>query len=184
MDLSLRLLRTLAAVAEHGSMTRAARQLNLTQQAVSSQIRQLERVVGTALVDRLPTGIELTSAGQVVLKQGEALLLAAQAMAAEAQVAGASGPKPLRIAFKAQSTAHFMPEVEAALRRQAPGLEVRPIASHTLPDELDALLESAPTPRSCGFRSATILASRSIRCSRRSAGWHYHPATRWPSEPR
>jgi molybdate transport repressor ModE-like protein len=141
VDLSLRLLQALAAVAEKGSMTRAARQLNLTQQAVSSQIRQLERVVGTALVDRLPTGIELTSAGQVVLKQGEALLLSAQAMVAEARVAGAGSPEPLRIAFKAQSTAHFMPEVEAALRRQAPDLEVRPIASHTLPDELDALLE-------------------------------------------
>jgi len=141
VDLSLRLLQALAAVAEEGSMTRAARRLNLTQQAVSSQIRQLERVVGTALVYRLSTGIELTSAGQVVLKQGEALLQSAKAMVAEARVAGATSPEPLRIAFKAQSTAHFMPEVEAALRLQAPDLEVRPIASHTLPDELDALVE-------------------------------------------
>ena len=60
------------------------------------------------------------------LKQGEALLLSAQAMLAEARVTGAGSPEPLRIAFKAQSTAHFMPEVEAALRRQAPDLEVRP----------------------------------------------------------
>jgi len=37
-----------------------------------SQIRQLDRLVGTPLVERLPTGIEPTSAGQVVLKQGEA----------------------------------------------------------------------------------------------------------------
>jgi molybdate transport repressor ModE-like protein len=141
VDLSLRLLQALAAVAEEGSMTRAARQLNLTQQAVSSQIRQLEKVVGTPLVYRLSTGIELTSAGQVVLKQGEALLLSAQAMVAEARVAAATAPEPLRIAFKAQSTAHFMPEVEAAMRKQAPELEVRPVAVHTLPDELDALLD-------------------------------------------
>ena len=122
-------------------MTRAARQLNLTQQAVSSQIRQLERVVGTPLVYRLSTGIELTAAGQVVLKQGETLLLSASAMVAEARVAGATAPEPLRIAFKAQSTAHFMPEVEAAMRKQAPELEIRPLAVHTLPDELEALLE-------------------------------------------
>lgn len=122
-------------------MTRAAGQLNLTQQAVSSQIRQLERTVGTALVERLPTGVELTAAGQVVLKQGETLLASAHAMVAEARVVGSERPQPLRIAFKAQSTAHFMPGVEAALRLQAPDLEVRPIASHTLPDELDALLE-------------------------------------------
>ncbi|WP_414688239.1 hypothetical protein [Mycobacterium sp.] len=35
-------------------------------------MRQLERLVGTPLVERLPTGIEPTPAGQVVLKQGEA----------------------------------------------------------------------------------------------------------------
>ncbi|MFI5712372.1 LysR family transcriptional regulator [Kribbella sp. NPDC051620] len=141
MDLSLRLLQALAAVAQEGSMTRAGRQLNLTQQAVSSQIRQLEKVVGCALVERLPTGIELTAAGQIVLKQGEALLLSAHAMVAEARVVGAERPQPLRIAFKAQSTAHFMPGVEAAIRAQMPDLEVRPLAVHTLPDELAALLD-------------------------------------------
>ncbi|MFF1817987.1 LysR family transcriptional regulator [Kribbella sp. NPDC058245] len=141
MDLSLRLLQALAAVAEDGSMTRAARRLNLTQQAVSGQIRQLERVVGTALVVRLATGIELTAAGLVVLKQGEALLQSAEAMVSEARMVGAGRSEPLRITFKAQSTAHFMPAVEAALRKQAPDLEVQPIASHTLPDEIDALLE-------------------------------------------
>ncbi|WP_350278107.1 LysR family transcriptional regulator [Kribbella sp. HUAS MG21] len=141
MDLSLRLLQSLEAVAAEGSMTRAARTLNLTQQAVSGQIRQLERVVGTPLVERRPTGVELTAAGQVVLKQGAALLAAAQAMVTEARLAATGRPDPLRIAFKAQSTAHFMPAVEAALRAEAPELEVRPIASHTLPDELDALTE-------------------------------------------
>jgi DNA-binding transcriptional LysR family regulator len=53
----------------------------------------------------------------------------------------AGRPDPLRITFKAQSTAHFMPAVEAALRRGAPEVEVRPIASHTLPDEIAALVE-------------------------------------------
>lgn len=139
VDLSLRLLQALDAVAAEGSMTRAARTLNLTQQAVSGQIRQLERVVGAPLVERRPTGIELTAAGEVVLKQGAALLSSAQAMVAEARLAASGRPDPLRIAFKAQSTAHFMPAVEAALRLEAPELELRPIASHTLPDELDAL---------------------------------------------
>ncbi|GAB3931592.1 LysR substrate-binding domain-containing protein [Kribbella albertanoniae] len=141
MDLSLRLLQALAAVAEDGSMTRAARRLNLTQQAVSGQIRQLERIVGTPLVVRLSSGIELTAAGQVVLKQGEALLSSAEAMMSEARMVGAARSEPLRIAFKAQSTAHFMPAVEAALRRQAPDLEVQPISSHTLPEEIEALVE-------------------------------------------
>jgi molybdate transport repressor ModE-like protein len=141
VDLSLRLLQSLEAVAAEGSMTRAARTLNLTQQAVSGQIRQLERVIGTPLVERRPTGIELTAAGEVVLKQGAALLSSAQAMVTEARLAASGRPDPLRIAFKAQSTAHFMPAVEAALRQEAPELELRPISSHTLPDEIDALVE-------------------------------------------
>jgi molybdate transport repressor ModE-like protein len=141
VDLNLRLLQSLEAVAAEGSMTRAARVLNLTQQAVSGQIRQLERVVGAPLVERRPTGIELTTAGQVVLKQGVALLSSAQAMVADARLAASGRPDPLRVAFKAQSTAHFMPAVEAALRQEAPDLELRPIASHTLPDELDALVD-------------------------------------------
>lgn len=141
VDLSLRLLEALEAVAAEGSMTRAAGVLNLTQQAVSGQIRQLERVIGTPLVERRPTGIELTAAGEVVLKQGAALLSSAQAMVTEARVTAAGRPDPLRITFKAQSTAHFMPAVEAALRRGAPEVEVRPIASHTLPDEIAALVE-------------------------------------------
>ncbi|GAA1582344.1 MULTISPECIES: LysR family transcriptional regulator [Kribbella] len=138
--MSLRLLQALDAVAAEGSMTRAARTLNLTQQAVSGQIRQLERVVGTPLVERRPTGIELTAAGEVLRKQGAALLSSAQAMVTEARLAASGRRDPLRITFKAQSTAHFMPAVEAALRAEAPDLELRPIASHTLPEELDALV--------------------------------------------
>lgn len=141
VDLSLRLLQALAAVAHEGSMTRAGARLNLTQQAVSGQIRQLERLVGTPLVERLSSGIELTAAGEVVLEQGETLLSSAEAMMSEARQVAAGRPKPLRVAFKAQSTAHFMPAVEAALCLQAPDLELQPVAVHTLPDELAAVLE-------------------------------------------
>jgi DNA-binding transcriptional LysR family regulator len=47
----------------------------------------------------------------------------------------------VRIAFKAQSTAHFMPEVEAALCRTASDVQVEPVAMHTLPDEIQALVD-------------------------------------------
>ena len=122
-------------------MSRAAGRLMMTQQAVSGQIRQLERVVGTPLVRRLSSGVELTPAGQVVLKQGRSLLTASTAMVSEARLVGAGRSGRLRIAFKAQSTAHFMPEVEAALHRVAPDLEVEPLAAYTLLDEIAALVD-------------------------------------------
>ncbi|WP_432846990.1 LysR family transcriptional regulator [Amycolatopsis sp. CA-161197] len=139
MDLNLRLLKALEAVADEGSMTRAAGRLMMTQQAVSGQIRQLERVAGTPLVRRRSSGVELTAAGQVFLKQGRELLSACSAMVSEARLVGSGLSGRLRIAFKAQSTAHFLPDVESSLRRVAPDVQVDALAVHTLPDELDAL---------------------------------------------
>src|SRR2546425_309316 len=53
MDLALGPLRTLEAVARHGSFSRAARELNLTQPAVSMQVAQLERRLGLPLLERV-----------------------------------------------------------------------------------------------------------------------------------
>jgi molybdate transport repressor ModE-like protein len=141
VDLNLRLLEALTAVAEEGSMTRAAVRLTMTQQAVSGQIRQLERIVGTPLVRRLPSGVELTVAGQAVVKQGRSLITATTAMVDEARRIGSGRSGRLRIVFKAQSTAHFMPEVEAAPCRTASDVQVEPVAMHTLPDEIQALVD-------------------------------------------
>lgn len=56
-------LRAFAAVAETRSYTLAAGRLNVTQAAVSQQVRALEKRLGVALVSRLGRGIELTDAG-------------------------------------------------------------------------------------------------------------------------
>ena len=53
MDLAIGPLRTLEAIARHGSFSRAARELNLTQPAVSMQIAQLERRLGLPLLERV-----------------------------------------------------------------------------------------------------------------------------------
>ncbi|WP_163507434.1 LysR family transcriptional regulator [Fodinicola acaciae] len=143
MDLSLRLVDALLAVAEEGSMTRAASRLSMTQQAVSGQIRQLERIVGTPLLRRHAQGVELTPAGEVVAKQGAALVEAAETMLSEARLVGEGRSGRLRIAFKAQSTAHFLPDVETAMRKDAPDIVIEPLAMNTLPDELASLASGA-----------------------------------------
>ena len=48
-------------------MTRAARELHVSQPALSKQIRALERQVGAELFRRLPHGVELTPAGEALL---------------------------------------------------------------------------------------------------------------------
>ncbi len=63
---TLEQLRTLAEVVRTGSFTRAAETLNLSQPAVSVQIRSLERAVGEVLLERRPRRLILTDAGRIV----------------------------------------------------------------------------------------------------------------------
>ncbi len=72
--MELRHLRTIAAVAEHRSLTKAAAQLHLTQSAVSQQIRRLERELGVEVFRRTSRSVELTSEGRVILGYAERVL--------------------------------------------------------------------------------------------------------------
>src|SRR4029079_2454370 len=68
-----RRLLTFRAVARAGSFSAAARELSLTQPAVSQQVAALEREVGALLLHRAPGGLSLTDAGALALEHAEAL---------------------------------------------------------------------------------------------------------------
>lgn len=68
------LLRTFHAVAQDSSFTRAAGRLNLTQSAVSAQIRRLEEQAGTALLVRNTRSVALTPQGEILLGYARAIL--------------------------------------------------------------------------------------------------------------
>jgi DNA-binding transcriptional LysR family regulator len=76
--LNLRLLRYWLVVVEEGSVTAAARRIGIPQPSLSQQMRTLERAVGGALLERLPTGVRLTDAGRAFLPDAEAALAAAE----------------------------------------------------------------------------------------------------------
>ncbi len=62
-NLDLTALRSFVAVADVGGVTRAAGHLNLTQSAVSMQLKRLEDSLGTRLLDRTTRSVALTPAG-------------------------------------------------------------------------------------------------------------------------
>lgn len=64
MQPELRHLRYLLAVAEHANFTRAAEELRIAQPTLSQQIRQLEKALGTRLLDRGGRAVRLTDAGE------------------------------------------------------------------------------------------------------------------------
>ncbi|MFF5988228.1 LysR family transcriptional regulator [Prauserella flavalba] len=73
MGLDLRKLDHLVAVAEEGSFTRAAARLHISQQALSTSIRALEREVGVELLDRDTTGVTVRPAGQALVDDARVL---------------------------------------------------------------------------------------------------------------
>lgn len=68
VDVHLRDLRALVAVAEQGTVTGAAELLHVAQPALSKQLRALERQVGSVLFERTPRGLVLNEAGRAVLE--------------------------------------------------------------------------------------------------------------------
>jgi DNA-binding transcriptional LysR family regulator len=70
----LRHLRYLVAVAEAGTFTHAAERMFIAQPTLSQQIRRLEKMVGTPLLDRRPDGVQLTDAGSVLLEESRTVL--------------------------------------------------------------------------------------------------------------
>ena len=66
---SLNALRVFEEVARHRSFSRAAQDLNVTQGAVSRQIKQLEQYLGLTLFERTPQGLQLTPVGQTLVPQ-------------------------------------------------------------------------------------------------------------------
>ncbi|WP_133051049.1 LysR family transcriptional regulator, partial [Mycobacteroides abscessus] len=72
MEIELRWLRYVVAVADHGGMQRAADALHMTQPPLSRQIRELERRLGTSLFTRRP--VSLTAAGAVFVEHAREVL--------------------------------------------------------------------------------------------------------------
>ena len=70
----LRRLRSLCAIADHGSLTAAADALDFTQPAVSQHLAALEAEVGAPLVTRSRGGAELTAAGRLLVEHARAAL--------------------------------------------------------------------------------------------------------------
>ena len=92
MSVELCHLRAFVAVAEELNFTRAADRLHLAQQALSTQVRQLEERVGEQLLVRTTRKVELTPAGEALLEHARAVLGGADRAVAAARAAGEGTP--------------------------------------------------------------------------------------------
>lgn len=120
--MTLEQLRIFVAVAEREHVTQAARDLNLTQSAVSAAVTALEERHETQLFDRIGRRIALTQAGRLFLTEARAVL--ARAAAAETVLADLAGLKRGSLSLAASQTVgnYWLPPLMARFRHDYPGI--------------------------------------------------------------
>jgi DNA-binding transcriptional LysR family regulator len=118
-------LRVLVAVARHGSVTAAARELNYAQPSVSHHLARLEAETGVRLIQRAGRGIRLTDAGRLLADRAAEIL--GRLDAAENELASHAGLRAGRVRLAAFPSAlgTIIPAAAAMLRAEHPGMDLR-----------------------------------------------------------
>ncbi|NLU65849.1 LysR family transcriptional regulator [Streptomyces sp. HNM0574] len=150
--MTLRQMEYLVTVTEQQSFTRAAETLNVTQSALSHQIKALEGELGGPLLERLPRGVRLTAMGRAFLPGAElAVRSARQARRAARAATGARGGE-LQIATLHGLAIGVLPPVLARMRRLCP--EVRLVLHEFATDEqLTEQMERGVADVAVGYRT-------------------------------
>lgn len=121
--MSLHALRSLIAIAEHGSFAGAARALNLSQSAISTQMKTLEADLRTALFDRSRRPPALNDTGAAVLAKARDLIARYEDLQGELTRADPVEGR-LRLGAVGSTLTGLMPAVLTALHSQHPNLHV------------------------------------------------------------
>lgn len=123
MHITLRQFRVFEAVARHRSFTQAARELHLSQPAVSMQVKQMEEQVGLPLTEQVGKQIHLTEAGQEIFHYSRAIGQLLEE--AEEVIDELKGAHRGRLTISVASTAnYFVPTLLGVFHERFPGVTV------------------------------------------------------------
>lgn len=135
-----RQLRAFACLARTGSFTQAAKELHLTQSAISHSMKALEREVGCRLLDKMGKKMVLTEAGEALLVHVQRILAEMATARAELDQLGKWGQGRLRLGASATACQHILPTVLREFRESFPQCAVS-IEPGDTPDMIAALRE-------------------------------------------
>jgi DNA-binding transcriptional LysR family regulator len=113
-------LRAFYTVAKYRSISRAARELNYTQPAISAQIRDLEDIFNVKLLEKVGRRIRLSEAGRIILPYVEHLLRDYEQIVTAIPKALHPGKASLRIGASILPAVHLVPELLAAFLKSHP----------------------------------------------------------------
>jgi len=123
MHLSLKQMRYTVAVAETGHFGRAAKVCNVSQPALSQQVQAVEEVCGTALFDRLKSGVRPTPFGAEFVARARLVLESADALAAFTQGHAGTPDRPIRFGLIPTVAPYLLPQIFPALTRDLSELD-------------------------------------------------------------
>lgn len=152
-ELNFHHLRYFQTVAHDGNLTRAAERLNVSQSAVSTQIRQLEERLGQKLFERQGRSLVLTEAGQIALDHADAIFAAGNELVNTLRERTSTRRRILRVGSQATLSRNFQigylqpllgrDDVEIVIRSGALGDLLKSLEAH----RLDVVLANISPPR-------------------------------------
>jgi len=131
-------LRVIDAVARHGSVTAAAKELHYSQPSVSHHLARLEAETGAQLLQRAGRGIRLTPAGQLLADRAAEIIGRIDAADAELSAHVGLTAGRVRLAGFASALGSLMPRALSALAGRHPNLQVTLVDTHP-PEALELL---------------------------------------------
>jgi LysR family pca operon transcriptional activator len=178
--IKLRHLEAVTGIARQGSLKGACLELNLTQPALSKTLKDLEEILGTALMTRDRGGIRLTPEGEVFLEfAGQSLAALRRGVAGVAELR-AGGAEVLRVGALPSVAVRLMPQAVLRFRKLSPTtrLVLRDGAHGALTADLragalDLVIGRMGAPEVMAGVSFTQLYQERVVCVARSA----HPLT-------
>lgn len=138
MSFTFKQARYFVGVAEHGSFSRAAVELGISQSALTGAIKELEGRLGLRLFDRRQHGVEITHQGHVFMRHAKAIL--SEISNAEINLAGQHGSLSgsLNIGVTALTSGYVLSDLLSRFRRSQPEIEISALEDN--PEYLEHLL--------------------------------------------
>jgi LysR family transcriptional regulator, cyn operon transcriptional activator len=156
--MELRHLRYFVAIADAGGVSRAAARLNISQPALSRQIRDLETELGVSLFERRAGRLVLTGEGEDLLARGRDLLSSAESLRERARALRGGDEGVIRVGVAPLTLESLMPPFLAQHQRRHPKIEVR--LAEADPGRLWAQLERGELNLAISFPGHEGLGSR------------------------
>ncbi len=164
MEIELRHLRYVVAVADDLSFTRAAQRLHLDQPSLSRQVRRVEQFLGVELFRRTTRSVTVTAAGEEFVRSARRVLDDTERAVEAARRSARSGrPTTLRLGYLVPLRDQLMTRLVRAAEARVPGLHLALVQyDYTVPDaglgaaEVDLAIVNLPLA-TVGLRTATLL---------------------------